>query len=150
LYQYVEDNVATYVPLDEHGPETYRRAVYHQNARAARVDVLGDFDCPDPAAAAPRRATTTTPLQALAMMNHRFAHDMSTALARRLEREVPRAPGDPAVVTLRNRVRAAFLLAYGREPDAEESEESVKLIERAGLKTLCLALLNANELIYVR
>ena len=34
LYQYVEDNVATYVPLDEHGPETYRRAVYHQNARA--------------------------------------------------------------------------------------------------------------------
>ena len=36
LYRYLEDNVATYVPLDGHGPETYRRAVYHQNARAAR------------------------------------------------------------------------------------------------------------------
>ena len=39
--------MATYVPLDEYGPETYRRAVYHQNARAARVDLLTDFDCPD-------------------------------------------------------------------------------------------------------
>ena len=49
--EYLEDNVATYVPLDRHGPETYRRAVYHQNARAARLDLLTDFDCPDPASA---------------------------------------------------------------------------------------------------
>ena len=34
LYRYLQDNVSTYIPLDEHGPETYRRAVYHQNARA--------------------------------------------------------------------------------------------------------------------
>jgi hypothetical protein len=137
------------VPLDEHGPETYRRAVYHQNARAARVDVLSDFDCPDPAAAAPRRATTTTPLQALAMMNHRFAHEMAAAMAGRLEREAPAVPDD-AVATARNRVRLAFLLAYGREPDAEESAESAKLISRAGTKAFCLALLNTNELIFVR
>ena len=61
LYQYQQDNVATYVPLDEVGPETYRRAVYHHNARASRVDVLSDFDCPDPAFAAPKRAATITP-----------------------------------------------------------------------------------------
>ena len=24
LYRYVQDNVSTYIPLDEHGPETYR------------------------------------------------------------------------------------------------------------------------------
>ncbi len=35
LYRYLQDNVATYIPLDEHGQETYRRAVYHQNARGA-------------------------------------------------------------------------------------------------------------------
>ena len=45
------------VLLDEHGSETYRRAVYHQNARAAQADVLSQFDCPDPAIAAPRRAS---------------------------------------------------------------------------------------------
>ena len=48
LYEYQQDNVATYLPLDQHGPETYRRAVYHHNARSARVDVMTDFDCPDP------------------------------------------------------------------------------------------------------
>jgi hypothetical protein len=40
LYQYTRDNVATYTPLEKVGPETYRRSVYHQNARASRVDVL--------------------------------------------------------------------------------------------------------------
>src|SRR6185436_15829931 len=55
LYEYKQDNVATYVPLPEHGPETYRRAVYHQNARASVVDVLSDFDLPDNAFAVPRR-----------------------------------------------------------------------------------------------
>ncbi|HEY1068220.1 MAG TPA: PSD1 and planctomycete cytochrome C domain-containing protein, partial [Pirellulales bacterium] len=29
LYEYQQDNVATYVPLDVHGPATYRRAIYH-------------------------------------------------------------------------------------------------------------------------
>jgi hypothetical protein len=71
LYRYLQDNVATYIPLDEHGPETYRRAVYHQNARASLLDLLTEFDCPDNAFSTPRRASTTTPLQALTMMNHR-------------------------------------------------------------------------------
>src|SRR5262249_52775768 len=119
LYRYVEDNVATYVPLDQHGPETYRRAVYHQNARAARVDVLSDFDCPDPAAAVPRRASTTTPLQALALMNHRFTLDMARFLSVRLEREC----GKDSTA----QVRRAFLLAFARQPDAEELRASGQL-----------------------
>jgi mono/diheme cytochrome c family protein len=140
LYKYVEDNVATYLPLDEHGPETYRRALYHQNARAARVDVLGDFDCPDPAAAAPRRAVTTTPLQALAMMNHRFTHDMAGFLAQRVE----------GLGSQPEQVRQVFLLAYGRQADGDELRESVAVIERHGLRAFCLAVLNSNELIYIR
>ena len=43
LYQYSRDNVATYTPLENFGPETYRRSVYHQNARASRIDLLSDF-----------------------------------------------------------------------------------------------------------
>jgi hypothetical protein len=141
LYKYVEDNVATYYPLDEHGPQTYRRAVYHQNARAARVDVLSDFDCPDPASAAPRRASTTTPLQALALLNHRFTHDMARFAAARLEQE---ADGP------REQVRQAFVLAYGRPPDAEELARGSQVVEQHGLRTLWFALLNSNEFIYLR
>ena len=81
LYEYQQDNVATYVPLDQHGPETYRRAVYHQNARASVIDLMTDFDQPDCAFSVPRRVATTTPLQALTLLNHAFTLDMAEALA---------------------------------------------------------------------
>ncbi len=140
LYEYQQDNVATYVPLDAHGPETYRRAVYHHNARAARVDVMTDFDCPDPSFSEPRRASTTTPLQALTLMNHRFALDMAAALAARLEKDA----GDSAA-----RVRCAFALCYARDAAADEIASGVKLIEGHSLRAFCRAMLNTSELITV-
>lgn len=140
LYEYQQDNVATYVPLDEPGPETYRRSIYHHTARAARVDVLTDFDCPDPAFAEPRRAATTTPLQALTLMNHRFSLDMVNALCERLQREET----DP-----RNQVQSAFELAFSRPPSEQERDAATQLIAAHGLRAFCRALLNANELIHV-
>jgi hypothetical protein len=140
LYEYQQDNVATYVPLDVHRPETYRRAVYYHNARAARVDVMTDFDCPDPSFADPRRATTTTPSQALTLMNHRFSLDMTCFLAERLEREAADSPA---------RIRQAFRLAFAREPSERELQAGEKLIAEHGLIPFCRAVLNANELIHV-
>ncbi|MDZ4687795.1 MAG: DUF1553 domain-containing protein [Planctomycetaceae bacterium] len=140
LYEYQQDNVATYVPLDVHGPETYRRSVYHHNARAARVDVMSDFDCPDPVFSEARRASTTTPLQALTLMNHGFSVDMTRAFAERLTRE-----GQDAAT----QVRRAFQLAFAREPSERELAGGVKLIETHGLAAFCRAVLNSNELIHV-
>ena len=141
LYKYLQDNVATYVPLDAPGPETYRRAVYHHSARASYLDVLTDFDCPDNALGAPKRASTTTPLQALTMMNHGFAVDMARAFADRLRREA----GDDRAA----QVRRAFILAFGRPPTGEESAEASAVVERYGLPAFGRAVLNASELIYV-
>ncbi len=141
LYRYLQDNVATYEPLDRPGPETYRRSVYHQNARAARVDVLSDFDCPDPAFAAPRRAQTTSPLQALTMMNHQFVLDMAQAMASRLRREAGPEP--------KAQVRRAFWLLFAREPEPEELEQATQLVRQFGLTALCRAMFNANEMIYL-
>ena len=140
LYEYQQDNVATYVPLNVHGPETYRRAVYHHNARAARVDLMTEFDCPDPAFAEPRRAATTTPLQALTLMNHSFSLDMARAFAERLEHEA-KVPAD--------QVQRAFVLCYGRNPSPEESSGASKLIQAFGLRAFCRSLLNSSELINV-
>jgi len=140
LYEYQQDNVATYVPLDQVGPETFRRGIYHHNARAARIDVLTDFDCPDPAFADPRRASTTTPLQALTLLNHSFALEMSQFLAERLERESTDLPG---------RIRLAYLLAYCRDPDAGELKTATVFVQQHGLLPFCRALLNSNELIYL-
>jgi hypothetical protein len=148
LYKYVEDNVATYLPLDEHGPETYRRAVYHQSARAAQVDVLSQFDCPDPALAAPRRTSTTTPLQALALLNHRFTLDMAKLFAERIEQRTRQEAWEAADLrTLQ--VTRAFVTALGRRPVEHELNASVTLVEKHGLRALCHALFNCNEFVYV-
>jgi hypothetical protein len=135
LYKFSQNNVCTYFPLDVHGPETYRRAVYHQNARASVVDVLNDFDLPDIAFAAPKRASTTTPLQALTLLNHSFTLDMAKAFAARL------GEGDP--------VNTAYAAAFQRVPTPEEHEAAAKLIATHGREAFCRALLNANELLYL-
>ena len=100
LYRYLQDNVATYVPLDKHGTDTYRRGVYHQNARASRVDLMTDFDQPDCAFATARRAQTTTPLQALTTLNHTFTLDMAQLMAERLRHEAGERSAAPGRTSL--------------------------------------------------
>ena len=142
LYRFIRDNVATYVPLDEHGPETFRRAVYHQNARSSRVDLMTEFDCPDAAFAAPRRISTTTPLQALTLLNHSFSQDMARSFAERLQRESDkRAVSAP--------IQRAYQLAYSRDASEEEVELAAEFIGEFGLTAYCRALLNSTELIYI-
>ena len=141
LYRYTQDNVATYFPLDRPGPETYRRAVYHQTARASRTDVLSDFDQPDCAFSSGRRTRTTTPLQALTMLNSAFTLDMAEAMATRLRSEAE-MPDE--------QVRRAFALAYGRDPTPDETAACVTVVSAHGLRAFCRAVLNTSELISVR
>ncbi len=151
LYKFTQNNVCTYFPLDEHGEETYRRAVYHQNARASIVDVLNDFDLPDIAFAAPKRANTTTPLQALTLLNHRFTLDMAEALAEKIETSSKTVSPNVASAQPESAqwVSDAFRFAYQREPKKDEMDAATKLIEEFGLKAFCRAILNSNELIYI-
>jgi len=135
LYRYLVNNVSTYIPLDTQGPETYRRAVYHQNARASVVDVLNDFDLPDIAFAAPKRANTTSPLQALTLFNNSFTLDMAKALAGRLDGTDP--------------IAQAYSFALQRPPTSTERAAAEKLIAQHGKPAFCRALLNSNALIFV-
>jgi hypothetical protein len=142
LYRYMQDNVATYVPLDKPGPDTYRRSIYHQNARASCVDLMTEFDCPDCAMATPRRAATTTPLQALTLMNHSFTLDMARYLAERLRKET----GEDDT---QRQVQRAFALALARAAGDEELAAAVALIDNHGLPAFCRGLLNCSEMIYL-
>ena len=142
LYRYLEDNVATFVPLDQHGPETYRRAVYHQNARSSLIDGLTDFDLPDNAGPAPNRISTTSPLQALTLLNHQFTLAMADALAERVARDVQ---NDSTA-----QVRRAFALAFQRKPSRDEEAAAMQLIAKHGWRAFGRALLNANELLYMQ
>ena len=141
LYRYTVDNVATYYPLDEFSAETYRRSVYHQHARSVKPELLGQFDCPDTSLPAPKRIATTSPLQALSLLNNAFVLDQASAFATRMEAA---ANGDP-----QGRITHAWLLAFGREPDGDEIRTSSQFIAEQGLASFGRAILNANELLYV-
>ena len=142
LYHFMQDNVCTYVPLDKHGPETYRRAVYHQNARASVVDLMTEFDQPDCTFSAPKRSETTTPLQALTMLNHSFTLDMAAALAERLKQDA----GDDIAA----QIERAYQLCYGRTATGEEIAACRELVNDHGIIALCRVILNTSEMIYVK
>lgn len=135
------NGTAYFDPFDPDTPEARRRSVYRFLPRGGNPGLLEVLDCPDPASAAPRRAVTTTPLQALSLWNGAFALRVSDALAARLERE---APGDVGKQVIR-----AWLLAFGREPTAAERAGAERLVRAAGLPALARALFNANEFLTV-
>ena len=68
---------------DEEGPRSRRRTIYRMNVLSAKDPLLEAFDCPDPAIKTPRRGVTTTPLQALALMNDPFVTRRARSLAER-------------------------------------------------------------------
>jgi hypothetical protein len=133
--------VIVFKPKVKLGPEAFRRMVYQFKPRLQQDGTFGAFDCPDATAAAPRRATSTTALQALNLLNDPFVHDQAGRFAKRVERE---AGGDVGA-----QVRRAFLLAFGRKPGPRELAGGVRLVRSRGLALLCRALFNGNEFVFV-
>ncbi len=130
-----------YEPLDPVGFEFNRRSIYRMWARGGKNPLLDTFDCPDPSTATPRRGTTTTPLQALALLNNSFTLRMADHFAERLVKERPGQVED--------QVTRAFELAYGRQPTAMELEAASSFVNQHRLAAFCRVLLNANGFLYV-
>ncbi|MBX9680254.1 MAG: DUF1553 domain-containing protein [Gemmataceae bacterium] len=126
-----------YDPIDPVGPEFHRRSIYRFLPRSGNQGLLDVFDCPDPAAAAPRRNVTTTPLQALALWNGQFALRMAEVTHARVESEVKRSTA--------GQIRLAYRLMYQREPLPAEMQAARQLVDQHGLTSLCRALFNSNE-----
>ena len=114
--------------------------IYGTVVRQRPDGVFGAFDCPDGGQIAPKRTRSTTPLQALNLLNSGFLMQQAGALAERLEKET----GHDA----KAQVRRAFALAFQREPDHAELNAAAKLIREQGLPVFCRALINANEFVY--
>jgi mono/diheme cytochrome c family protein len=131
--------VKVYVTRTEYGPEEFRRMVYQSKPRSMLDDLFGAFDCPDAGQPAPKRNSSTTPLQALNLLNSHFALQQSGFFAERLQKEAGAEPNA--------QVRRAFQLVFGRVPSSEELADSVSLVTQHGLPMLCRALFNSNEFI---
>ncbi len=133
--------VAVFTPRADLGADTFRRMIYQFKPRSQPDPTFGAFDCPDGGLVAPRRNVSTTPLQALNLLNSRFVLDQSDRFAARLDRE---AGPDP-----RAQAGLAFALAFGREPSPSERDAASALIRDHGGAALARALINANEFVYV-
>jgi len=136
-----DNYVRVYNPKQTFGPPEWRRMIYMTKVRMQQDATFGAFDCPDGGQIAPKRNTSTTPLQALNLLNSGFVLQQAEFFAERLKRE----RGDD----VGKQVRRAFALAFGREASVEEATVATKFVEREGLTMFCRVLLNANELVYV-
>jgi hypothetical protein len=130
-----------YEPIDPVGAEFNRRSIYRMAARGGRSPLLDTFDCPDPSTTTPKRGSTTTPQQALSLLNHSFTLRMADHLAERLRKE--------AGETADGQIRLGFLLAYGRPAKDAEVAAGREVVAKHGLSPFCRALLNANGFLYV-
>ncbi|NBV44652.1 MAG: DUF1553 domain-containing protein [Planctomycetia bacterium] len=133
--------VKVYVPKQSFTAAEFRRMIYQTKPRSELDGFCGVFDCPDAGQVQPRRTVSTTPLQALAMMNGPFLVDQAERFAARLEREVG-ADGE-------RQITRAFALAFGRMPSATEAAAARDLRAAHGLTALCRGILNAGELVAV-
>jgi hypothetical protein len=118
-----------------------RRMVYALKLRMENDAIFGAFDCPDAGSVTPSRSRSTTPIQALNLYNSGFMLEQAERLAAR-SREA--AGDDPA-----KQVNAIFQLAYGRDCRLDEQADAVSLAERHGLVSLCRAIFNSNEFLFL-
>jgi hypothetical protein len=95
-----------------HGKELYRRGMYSFWKRTLPPASLAIFDAPDREKCVARRATTNTPLQALALWNDTTYLEAARKLA---ERGIREAGTDPA-----KRLKHMFRLATARYPSVAE------------------------------
>ncbi len=138
----VENNGTTYYePITVDGEDVFRRTVYRFNPRGGRSALLDTFDCPDPANTAPRRAVTTTPLQALSLLNNSFVLQMSDYFAERIRSDAGEAVPD--------QVDRAWQLAFMRDPTPDEHQLATTLITQHGLTALCRGLFNSTEFVLI-
>jgi len=128
-------------PVESFNNEGLRRMIYAHKVRRERDAVFGAFDCPDAGQSAPGRQESTTPIQALNLFNSRFVIEQAAALAARIQADAGEG--------LSPQIERAYQLVLSRRPSAEEVADARAVIAEHGLPTLCRALFNCNEFLFI-
>jgi hypothetical protein len=111
LYEQVVAGSSANTYEQDHGTALYRRTLYTYWKRSVPNPALLLFDRPFRETCVTRRSRTSTPLQALNLLNDPTYIEAARFLAQRLMREIPDADG---------RIRSAFQRILGRHPSDRE------------------------------
>jgi hypothetical protein len=125
---------------DPDDPRCYRRSVYRFLVRSQQQPFMTTLDCADPSMQVDKRNETLSALQALALLNNGFMLSMSRHFAERVEAMAGDVSGQ---------VAAAFRLALGRAPTADEREALKAYARKHGMANACRVILNLNEFVFV-
>lgn len=137
----VKKRYAQWEVTDNHGPDTWRRMIYQERMRRVDDQMFTAFDFPDCGQVRAKRPVSTTPLQALNLMNSDFVLEQANRIADRAQRE---AAGE-----LSDSVDRCFELLLGRSPNADERRDCLELAKTSGLSFVCRALINSNEFAFL-
>ncbi len=132
--------VVDYTHYNWDSPGSRRRAVYRFVFRTLPDPFYDALDAADPSQLTAVRNESTTPLQALELLNNPFVLGQCEPLVKRLHQASP---------NLDEQVGLAVLLAYGRPPAAEEQNVLAAYAARHGLANLCRLIVNSNEFLFV-
>jgi hypothetical protein len=124
----VKNTYAQWQVTDNHGPKTWRRMIYQERMRRVDDRIFTAFDFPDCGQVSPKRPVSTTPLQALNLMNSEFVVEQSEFIAQRAQS-----------------VSQAFELLLTRAPTAEE----VAACKGTRLALVVRSIINSNEFAFL-
>lgn len=133
--------LSDYKSLETFNEAGWRRMIYATKIRMQSVDIFGSFDCPDAGQMKPKRLRSTTPIQALSMMNSAFINRQAGFFAERVQSEA--GPG------LGEHIYHAMKLAFSRSPSVGETQRLKELAESHGLEQVCRVLFNASEFVFI-
>jgi len=136
-----ENYVRVYQPRETFDAEGWRRMIYMTKVRMEHDAVFGAFDCPDAGQVCARRSRSTTAIQALNLLNSPFILRQAQVFADRVVADVGNE--------ITPQVEQAFRLALGRAPDEQEQTMAAELVQQHGLTSLCRALFNCNEFLFM-
>jgi hypothetical protein len=129
-----------YNQFDVDDPRGQRRSVYRFLVRSVPDPFMDCLDCADPSIMTPKRNTTLTSIQALAVLNNPLVVRQAEHFAARLAA----AHDTPAA-----QIELAYRLALGRAPRQQETDALVSYAAEHGLANACRVIFNSNEFMFV-
>ena len=137
----VKKRYAQWEVTDNHGPDTWRRMIYQERMRRVDDCMFTAFDFPDCGQVRAKRPVSTTPLQALNLLNSPFVIDQSGRIAGRAladtNADLPQA------------IDRCFELLLTRPPEQAERAAATTITDAKDLPLLCRAILNSNAFTFL-
>jgi hypothetical protein len=124
---------------NEKEEDARRRSIYIFQRRSLPLPMMAAFDAAAFSESCELRSSTTTPLQALSMMNGYLVHEEAARLAARIVAETGEEP--------EGQIAQAFETILGRAPEPDELERFKRF--EGSLAALCRVLFSSNEFLYV-